>query len=123
MVEISITKWIKKKIRRLIGIVEDTDTAVHSIASGKYVVWKGNLYKATEDIAIGDTITSGTNCAQVSGGAMGEISNLKNAINNLAIIEGIGIDYSKGYIRLLSRGVDTSSWTFYITIEYTKTTD
>ena len=31
-----------------IGFVEDTDTATHTIAKGQYVIWHGDLYKATD---------------------------------------------------------------------------
>lgn len=73
MVDLPITKWIKKKIRRLIGIVEDTDVATHSIASGKYVVWKGDLYKSTAAIAVGGTLSL-SNLSPVSDGGFNELS-------------------------------------------------
>lgn len=73
MVDLPITKWIKKKIRRLIGIVEDTDVATHSIASGKYVVWKGDLCKSTEPIAVGGALSL-SNLSPVSDGGFNELS-------------------------------------------------
>ncbi len=73
MIETSIIKWIKKKIQRLIAIVEDGDTATHSIASGKYVVWKGDLYKASTAIAIGTTLST-SNLTAVSDGGLNEIN-------------------------------------------------
>ena len=73
MVDLPITKWIKKKIRRLIGIVEDTDVATHSIASGKYVVWKGDLYKSTAAIAVGGSLSL-SNLSPVSDGGFNEVS-------------------------------------------------
>lgn len=38
MPRINIVEWIAKKLRALVAIVEDTDTATHAIAAGKYVV-------------------------------------------------------------------------------------
>lgn len=63
-----------------IGPSEASSTASAAHAAGSYFIYNGKLYQATADIAIGDTITSGTNCAKVPGGAMGEVSNLKSAI-------------------------------------------
>ena len=65
-----------------IGPSEASSTASAAHAAGSYFIYNGKLYKATAAIAIGDTITSGTNCAQVPGGSMGEVSNLKSALNN-----------------------------------------
>ena len=73
MVDLPITKWIKTKIRRLIGIVEDTDVATHSIALGKYVVWKGDLYKSTAAIAVGGSLSL-SNLSPVSDGGINELS-------------------------------------------------
>lgn len=73
MVDLPITKWIKKKIRRLIAIVEDTDVATNSIASGKYVVWKGDLYKSTAAIAVGGSLSM-SNLSPVSDGGLNELS-------------------------------------------------
>lgn len=73
MVDLPITKWIKKKIRRLIAIVEDTDVATHSIASGKYVVWKGDLCKSTAAIAVGGSLSL-SNLSPVSDGGLNELS-------------------------------------------------
>ena len=95
MIETSITKWIKKKIRRLIGIVEDGDTATHSIAAGKYVVWKGNLCKASTAIAIGTTLST-SNLTAVSDGGLNEIN------GNITKIDG--------YYSLLTKTQTTSSY-------------
>lgn len=35
----------------------------------------------------------------------------------------VGVDYYNGYVRLLSRDINTSAWNIYIIVEYTKTTD
>lgn len=67
MAKISIVPWIAKKLKRCIGIVEDTDTASQAIASDKYVIWKGDVCKSTDDISEGDTLSS-DNLSQVSNG-------------------------------------------------------
>ena len=90
-----------------IGPSEASSTASAAHAAGSYFIYNGKLYQATADIAIGDTITSGTNCAQVPGGSMGEISNLKSATNDTgnALLGFIGtlsrtdVAVSKGSIR------------------------
>lgn len=90
MVDLPITKWIKKKIRRLVGIVEDTDVATHSIASGKYVVWKGDLYKSTEAIAVGGALSL-SNLSPVSDGGLNELSEQIGAVNSKLIPHAITI--------------------------------
>lgn len=86
-----------------IGPSEDSSTASATHAAGSYFIYDGKLYKATADIAIGDTITSGTNCAQVPGGTMGEVSDLKSAseqqmrnIGFLGLNDGAGSDTYRG---------------------------
>lgn len=92
MPKISVIPWIIKKLKGAIGIVEDTDTAVHAIASGKYVVWKGTLCKATAAIAIGDTLSAGT------GG-------------NLAVVDDGGLNDVNGNIPAVYNGLDSTSTT------------
>ena len=69
-----------------IGPSEDSSTASAAHVAGSYFIYDGKLYKATANIAIGDTITSGTNCAQVPGGAMGEVSDLKSALSDALLL-------------------------------------
>lgn len=95
MVDLPITKWIKKKIRRLIAIVEDTDTAVHSIASGKYVVWKGDLCKSTAPIAVGGSLSL-SNLSPVSDGGLNELSEHLTPVA-LTYTPASGINYSFAY--------------------------
>lgn len=64
-----------------IGIVEETDTAQHTIASGQYVIWKGQLYTASAAIPAGTTL-SGTNLAAVSGGGLNNLRDFARAVNN-----------------------------------------
>lgn len=41
-----------------LGIVEDGDTATHTIAQGQYVIWQGVLYTADAAIASGTTLAA-----------------------------------------------------------------
>ena len=45
----------------LIAQEESTSTSTHAYAVGAYLVYNSNLYKVTSPIAVGDTITPGTN--------------------------------------------------------------
>ena len=58
-----------------IGFVEDTDTATHTIAKGQYVIWHGDLYKATEAIPA-TTALSASNLSAVTGGIGAEVASL-----------------------------------------------
>lgn len=92
MPKISVIPWIVKKLKGAIGIVEDTDTAVHAIASGKYVVWKGTLCKTLSAIAVNDTLSTGT------GG-------------NLTAVEDGGLNDVNGNIPAVYNGLDSTSTT------------
>ena len=56
-----------------LGIVEDTNTATHAIAQGQYVIWKDALYKASQAIPIGTTLSS-SNLTAVSDGGLNALS-------------------------------------------------
>ncbi|MBR4442517.1 MAG: hypothetical protein IKS52_04525, partial [Clostridia bacterium] len=68
-----------------IAPVEATATAAAAHAAGTYLVRNDKLYLVTDDIAIGDTITAGTNVKEVPGGIGGEVSELKSAISDCAV--------------------------------------
>lgn len=91
MSRVNIVEWIAKKIRALVGIVEDGDTATHAIAKGKYVIWKGNACKASSAISIGDTLSS---------------SNLT------ALDDGVGNDLASDVAALTSKFRQISSGSF-----------
>ena len=58
--------------------------------SSEYFIYNGSLYIATADIDAGDTIVTtgtGANAAQVPGGAMGEVADLKSAIGDFESIK------------------------------------
>ena len=86
MAKISIIPWIVKKLKRCIGIVEDTDTASQAIASNKYVIWKGDVCKSTSAIYEGDTLSS-SNLSAVNGGVGND---LLQDIENKILYEEIG---------------------------------
>lgn len=68
-----------------IGIVEDTDTATHTISSGQYVIWKNELYKASAAIPSGDPLSS-TNLTAVSDGIANELnSKMANFIKSKSL--------------------------------------
>lgn len=69
-----------------IGPSEASSTAAAAHAKGSYLIYDGTLYQATADIAIGDTLATtgtGANIAQVTGGAMGEVADLKSAMGEI----------------------------------------
>ena len=61
-----------EKIKSDIGIVEDTDTAVHTISEGQYVIWKGVLYTAKTAIPSG-TALSASNLTAVGAGGIANV--------------------------------------------------
>lgn len=58
--------------KSVIGIVQDTDTATENISKGKYVIWHGALYTASDAIVSGATLSS-SNLTEVGGGGLNDI--------------------------------------------------
>ena len=67
----------------IVATVETSSTSAHAYAIGDLFILNGVLYKATAAIAVGGTITAGTNCQTATVG--GEVSDLKNTLNNLGL--------------------------------------
>lgn len=44
-------------VKNIIAIVENTNTAVHNISVGQYVLWNNSLYTCSNTIVIGDTLS------------------------------------------------------------------
>ena len=60
------------ELKTSIGIVENTDTATHTIAKGQYVIWKDALYTASQAIPLG-TALSASNLTAVSNGGFNDL--------------------------------------------------
>lgn len=64
----------------LVGPTETSPSeAAH--AAGEYLIYNGALYEVTAAIAVGDTLTVGTNIAAVPKGVAGGVTELKSAID------------------------------------------
>lgn len=104
---VSVSGQIEKlsKTEVLISIVENGNTCTHTggISAGQYVNWKGDLYTADTNIAVGTTFASsggGKNLTVVSNGGLNKLNDDKyDALNVLSIanIQSIGSG-SAGYI-------------------------
>ena len=78
--------------RAAMGIVEDADTATHTIAQGQYVIWQGALYTADAAIASGTTLAASggnKNLTAVSGGGLNA---LNSNLEKLKIISTVCFD-------------------------------
>lgn len=80
MTRVNIIDFIARKLKALVGIVQDTDTATVNIAKGKYVIWKGNPCKASSAISSGGTLS---------------------ASNLTALTEGVGNDINSNIASLM----------------------
>ena len=67
--------------QELLGYKEEGNTASRTIASGKFVVWKGNLYKAKAAIPQG-TAFSTSNLTAVGDGGFNELQTKIGAVGN-----------------------------------------
>lgn len=65
--DIADLKTSLSTVKTDLGIVEDTNTATHTIAKGQYVIWKDALYIASQAIPSGTTL-SASNLTAVSNG-------------------------------------------------------
>lgn len=74
-------KDVTDDIKADIAIVEDTDNATHNISAGQYVVWKGSLYTALSNIAIGAGL-SASNLSAVSSGGLNDLGSQINTLNS-----------------------------------------
>lgn len=74
-----------EQLKSDIGIVEDGNAAVHAIAEGQYVIWKGNLYVANIDIAIGTTLSaeSNGNLTEKTKGLGEDVAKINNKISTI----------------------------------------
>lgn len=75
-----------------LAIVENEDTAFNNITAGQYVMWKGEVYKATAAIASGATLSatgSEANLAAVSNGVANELNAGITALNSKITPSGL----------------------------------
>ena len=77
--DVTALENVDEQLKADIGIVENTDTATHTIAAGQYVIWKGSLYTASAAIPAGSTL-SATNLSPVNNGGLNDI---QDAITNI----------------------------------------
>ena len=56
---------------------EETATSAHAYAVGDHFIYNNTLYAVTAAIAVGDTITPGTNCTATT--VMDELANVDNS--------------------------------------------
>ena len=84
--KIDTALWGKSDASNL-AVVEPTNTASQPYSVGQYLVLGGILYKVTQAIANGGTITPGTNVSQDSVGT--ELKSLKDALTNFVHVATI----------------------------------
>lgn len=64
-----------------VATVENSSPASAAHAKGSNLIYDGVLYEAINDIAVGDTLTAGTNIRAIPGGLGSEVTELKSAVN------------------------------------------
>ena len=86
----------KSNIGNIATIETSPATAIH--AEGSYIVWNGQLYEVTASIAVGETLTVGTNITAKTVG--GELTTLKNGLTNVET--GINELHTSGYVPVMT---------------------
>ena len=138
MARVSIVDWIAKKLRALTGIVEEGDTATHTISKGKYVIWQGNPCKASSAISIGDTLSASNLTALTDGvgnDLASDVASLNSKIENMIHVKkkSLTVSITNGAGSIDKSDLTTSNtWGFigamtvsgwYITSTYSNNTD
>ena len=77
---------VLEKLKGNTGIIENTSVATHTIAAGKYVIWKNDLYKASSAISIGDTLSL-SNLTAVSDGIANELNSKINDRERITLVD------------------------------------
>lgn len=71
--EISDVRTSLNQLKSDVGIIEDTNTAQHTIYKNQYVIWKGSLYTASQNISSGTTL-SNSNLSLVNNGGLNSLA-------------------------------------------------
>ena len=67
-------------VKSCIAFIENTDIAVNNIGEGEFVIWKNSLYKCTNTIVVGDTLSL-SNLSPVNTGGINDLYNMIKTIN------------------------------------------
>jgi hypothetical protein len=70
-----------------LGIVEDGDTATHTIAQGQYVIWQGALYTADAAIASGTTLAASGGNKNLTAVENGGLNALYSKLSGLQLVK------------------------------------
>ena len=69
--QIATTEYTNNTVEPIkadIGLVENTDIAIHDILKGQYVIWKNSLYKANQAISNGSELSNNNLISITTGG-------------------------------------------------------
>lgn len=84
--------------------VEATATSTHAYAAGDFFIYNDVLYKATDTIAIGDTIVPDTNCT--TDNVTTELLAINTALNSYVEVTGDGVKTNKQLLNALYALID-----------------
>jgi hypothetical protein len=90
--DVSLGSGTVEDLAGSVAVIETSPTtATHAV--GDYIVWNGQLYEVTTAIAVGETLTVGTNISAVSVG--GELTSLNKGLATNITIERKEITFGK----------------------------
>ena len=84
------------EIREETAVIESSSTSSHAYAVGKFLTYNGILYKVTSAIAVGDTLTPGTNITATNVGD--QIKSLNDSLNNTTSISISSLTVENGAV-------------------------
>ena len=95
--------------RAIIAGTESSTTSAHAYSTGDYFILNDTLYEATDAIAVGGTITVGTNCQATT--VCGEVGELKSGFANIEDAIGTSVTVTGNPIIFNADGVHTGAVT------------
>ena len=126
-ISITDTRTISQGIEDVkdnMAYVENGNLATNNIPSGSYVIWKNNVYKSSNTIAIGDTL-SGSNLTAISEGGFtnkiqSDIVDLQNKVNPWTTYAATTATAGSKFSLNTSR-IQRNGYMFFVTIVATAT--
>ena len=85
-----------------VGIVCPGTTAPQAITAGQFVIWQGQLYKATTNIASGETLSTSSNLEAVPNGGMNALLEKIQRMNRWELINTVTVTEDSTEIKCIT---------------------
>lgn len=104
----------KADLTELEATVETSSTAANAYAYGDYLIYGGNLYRVISDIAVGNTLVSGTNIRQTT--IAEEMHRTRAYVLSGNTTQTIQLSKAHTYLLILNRGSYPDCALFFVSV-------